>query len=419
MDLREKLKWLESDVPVPPSERRERFETDIGRFVEGEEASNAYGSFFRSVTVYPLDHRHGHTSLNLLSEIDSDIFSLVGKDEALTGVDLCKAIFLDTETTGLAGGTGTVPFLVGMGSFSSDGFRIEQFFMRDYDEEQALLHAVRERFEHSDALVSYNGKGYDLNLLRARFTLARMETPALHLPHLDLLYTARRLWRRRIADCTLPNIERCILHFHRQGDVPSYLIPGLYFDYLRSRQGKFLEPVFRHNRWDIVTLAALAGVAGRIYQNPQETLDHPLDFLSLGKALENAVRLKDAALCFQEALHHSLEKEEREEALRFLGFSLKRSGDWEGALRVWQHMTEALPHRIYPYEELAKYYEHRMGDFKKAAEVVERALDRIRMREALRPEMGAKEDMNNLTYRLSRLKRKIKRQGKYFLNKSH
>lgn len=409
MDLREKLRQFESDFQPGRRETSRKEYADIDRYVEGEVISNEYGSFFRSVTDYPEDHQHGRIRLNLLADTNPEIFGLVGKDEALTGANLRKAVFLDTETTGLAGGVGTVPFLVGLGYFSDDGFRIDQLFMRDLDEEHAVLHAVRERMENCEALVSYNGKAYDLNLLTSRFTLSRMENPVQDLPHLDLLFTVRRLWRRRIIDCSLSNVEQNILDFQRLGDVPGYLIPSLYFEYLRSRDGGLLEPVFTHNRWDIITLVVLAGLAGKIYQSPHEHLDHPLDLLSLGKALERLFRLEEAAVCFRSALNSPMEPETREEVLRHLGFSLKRLGRWENAVKVWEHMIETASRRVMPYEELAKYYEHRAGDFERATEVVLRALDWIRLMEELRPGLNFREDRRELEYRLARLKRRVER----------
>jgi uncharacterized protein YprB with RNaseH-like and TPR domain len=409
MDLREKLRQFESDFEPERREASRKERTDIDLVVEGEVVSNAYGRFFRSVTDYPEDHHHGRIRLNLLADTNPEIFGLVGRDEALTGVDLRKAVFLDTETTGLAGGAGTVPFLVGLGYFSDDGFHIDQLFMRDLDEEHAVLHAVRERLKNCEALVSYNGKAYDLNILASRFTLSRMENPVRDLPHLDLLFTVRRLWRRRIIDCSLSNVEHNILDFRRLGDIPGYLIPSLYFEYLRSRDGRLLEPVFTHNRWDIITLVALAGLAGKIYQSPHEHLDHPLDILSLGKALERLFRLEEAAVCFRSALNSPMEPETREEVLRHLGFSLKRLGRWENAARVWEHMIETASHRIMPYEELAKYYEHRVGDFERATEVVLRALDRIRLMEELRSGLNFREDRRDLEYRLARLRRRVER----------
>ena len=411
MDLREKLRQFESDLQSSRKKISRSYGADIDVHIAGEEVSNEFGSYFRSITVYPEDHQHGQISLNLLAETDPRIFGLVGKDEALIGVDLRKAVFIDTETTGLAGGAGTVPFLIGLGYFCDDGFRVDQFFMRDYDEERAVLNAVKERLENCEALVSYNGKAYDLNLMASRFTLARMDNPAFGLPHLDLLFTARRLWRRRIVDCSLSNVERQILDFHREHDVLSYLIPSLYFDYIRSRDGGILKSVFTHNRWDIITLVALAAVAGRIYQSPKESLNHPLDLLSLGKAFERMTRMEEAAFCFREALNYSLGSEEREEALSLLGFSLKRLSEWGKAVKVWEHMIESVPHRIGPYEELAKYYEHRDGDFERAIEVVGRAMERVRIIEELHPGLSITVDRRDLEYRLARLKRKLSRRS--------
>ena len=411
MDLRERLKQFESASHPVEGYTPRRDNADIDLYVAGEEVSNEFGHFFRSITVYPENYKHGSISLAQLTEIDPNTFGLVGKDDSLTGLDLRKAVFIDTETTGLVGGVGTVPFLVGLGYFFDDGFRVDQFFMRDYDEERAVLQGIKERLENCEALVSYNGKAYDLNLLASRFTLSRMENPAVNLPHLDLLFTASRLWRRRISDCSLSNIERCVLDFHRIGDIPSFMIPGLYFDYLRSRAGKLIKPVFTHNQWDIVTLVALAVVTGKIYQNPMEHLAHPLDLLSIGKAFQRLGRLEEASNTFREALNYTMESENREEVLRLLGFSLKRVGHWEGAVKVWEHMIETTSHRILPYEELAKFYEHQTSDFKRAMEVVHRALEWIRLMEELHPGLNLKGDQENLDYRLARLKRKVGRRG--------
>jgi uncharacterized protein YprB with RNaseH-like and TPR domain len=409
MDLRDKLKVFESDFQK--RERRQVRSTamDIDQFVSGEEMCNDYGRLFRSVTDYPQNQQHGRIPLELLWEADPNVFRLVGKDEALADVDLNRAVFLDTETTGLAGGAGTVPFLVGLGYFTNTGFQVEQFFMRDFDEEQALLHAVRDRLQDCTMLVSYNGKCYDLNVLLSRFTLSRMDHPLLELPHLDLLFTARRLWRRRIGDCSLTNVEQCVLGFHRVGDVPGFLIPGLYFDYLRSRNGQAIEPVFRHNRWDIVALVALTALTGQIYQSPKTHLDHPLDLLSLGKALENVFCFEQASACFQEALNYPMMSEEREDVLRMLGFCLKRMGHWDRAVKVWEHMVDAFPHRIFAYEELAKYHEHRSKNIDQAVGIVERALERIRIIEELRSGLYTQVDRKDLEYRLRRLNRKLKK----------
>ncbi len=409
MDLREKLRHFESDFSSQQIKAVSQKHEDIGKFVNGEEISNSYGRCFRSVTIYPENQKHGQVSLNFLLQLDPNVFRLVGKDETLSNVNIRKAIFIDTETTGLTGGVGTVPFLVGLGSFSEGGFRIEQFLMRDYNEEHAFLHFIKEKLEDCEALVSYNGKGYDLNLLASRFMLARMENPARDIPHLDLLFAARRLWHRRIADCSLSSVERHIINFNRQGDIPGYLIPGLYFDYLRSRDGKLLEPVFIHNRWDILSLVALAGITGQIYQDTGRSLAQPLDLISLGKAFEKLFQLDEAARCFREALNYHMEPRDREEALIRLGYSLKRLGRWELAVKVWKYMIDSTPHLLTPYEELAKYYEHRVREFEQAVAVVNRALDRIKIFEELYPGSSFYYK-NSFKYRLDRLKQKLAKQ---------
>ncbi|MBN2030369.1 ribonuclease H-like domain-containing protein [bacterium] len=407
MDLRDKLIQFESDFSTSASPVRERQFADIDQFVPGEEVTNPFGKFFRSVMVYPESHRHGEIPLNLIRESDPSIYGLVGKDESLSHVDIQKALFIDTETTGLAGGTGTLPFMIGMGYFTDEGFQVEQFLMRDYDEEHAVLHAVRDRLANCDMLVSYNGKCYDMNILSSRFTLTRIENPSLDLPHLDLLFSVRRLWRRRIGDCSLSNVERAVLGFYRENDIPGYLIPGLYFDYLRSRNGKLLESVFMHNRWDIVTLVVLAALMGRIYQSPHDHLSHPLDLLSLGKIFGNMFKHEEAVVCFREALNYTGKSEEREEILRLLGFFLKRRGEWERAIKVWEYMIKDYPHRIYAYEELAKYFEHQIKNFERAIEVVEQALGRACTMQALHPDQQIKRNGKNLEYRLARLRRKL------------
>jgi uncharacterized protein YprB with RNaseH-like and TPR domain len=409
MDLRDKLKQFDRELGLKSNKTVRSKKGGIEQVVSGEETVNDFGSFFRSVKIYPEDYEHGKMNLKLIWDVDPEIFSLVGKDGSLKSIDFNKVVFIDTETTGLAGGAGTVPFLIGIGFFTENGFQIEQFFMRDYNEERALLEAVSNRLKTCQTLVSYNGKCFDMNLLASRFTMARMTNPATDIPHLDLLFTVRRLWRRRIADCSLSNVERIILNFDRNGDIPGYMIPGIYFDYLRTGRATSMADVFRHNQWDIVTLAALAILTGKIYSDPVKHLNHAQDLLSIGKALEGVSRLEPAVECYRETLNLSVSKEEKEEALTSLGFTLKRLCQWERAVQVWEHMINKLSYRLIPYEELAKYYEHRTSEFKNAIDVVEKALERISYIENLPSNFSFARDREELEYRLARLERKNNR----------
>ena len=406
MDLREKLRQLDPGLTRIRQPARRQTGKAIEQLINGEVVSNAYGEFFRTITVFPNDHQHGCVSFDLLSEVRSDILELVGKDESLRNVDLRQAIFLDTETTGLAGGSGTVPFLVGLGYFYDDGFRVEQFFMRDYNEEKAVLHQIFERMKNYEVLVSYNGKAYDVNILTSRLTLGRMDPSFLNLPHLDLLFSVRRVWSQRIGACNLSHVEREILGFIRQDDIPSFMIPGLYFEYLKTGNGGCVEPIFTHNKWDIVALVVLTALLGRIYQSPADLLDHPFDLISIGKSFDRLYRHGEAVGCYRKALHYPLETHERERVLRSLGFSLKRAGDYENAAEVWEEMVGKHPDQIVPYEELAKYYEHQLGDFNRAIEIVNRALAAIDLFSQLHPDIQYGNDKRDLEYRLARLKRK-------------
>src|SRR5207245_11750591 len=189
-----------------------------------------------------------------------DVFALVARveSEALAAYLL---IFLVTETTGLAGGTGTYAFLVGAGWIEGDVFVVAQHFMRDLDEEPALLAALAPLLERAGGVVTFNGAGFDLPLLETRFVLARRRWPAT-LPHLDLLRPSRRVWTGCFDDCRLGTLERDVLGLAREEDVPGALIPSLYFDWLRRRRAAPLARVFAHNRDDVLSLAALVGWFG-------------------------------------------------------------------------------------------------------------------------------------------------------------
>jgi uncharacterized protein len=409
MDLREKLDRLGVTGPQAPTERVRRVRDNLSDHVSGSEIRSGSGSCFLSSSVFPDGHAHGRERIRGWFDVAPDILAWMGRDPALSGADPRRAVFLDTETTGLAGGTGTVPFLVGIGAFDGTDFRIDQYFMRDFDEERAALEAVAGRLEEADLLVSYNGKCFDATLLATRFTLSRMRTRIRELPHVDLLFTARRIYKRRLGDCSLANVERRVIGFERTDDVPGFLIPGLYFDFLRTRDAAGIAPVFRHNVWDILALAALAAASGRMYGNPLESVDHPLDGLGLGRAFESLGRFEAAASCYAKALERPIGAEDREEALIRLGFALKRSGDWAAMAAAWERAAAETRVPIRALVELAKYHEHRSGELRRALEAAEGALARIDAIETLHPGPVFQESRENLARRISRIRSKLAR----------
>lgn len=166
-------------------------------------------------------------------------------------------LFLDTETTGLAGGAGTLVFLVGLGRLRGDAFALTQYLCTSYAAERAMLAAVAGEVREGDHLVSFNGKSYDLPLLASRFRLNRTTATLGNLPHLDLLHTLRRAHRKTLPDCKLKTLEEKLLGFRRTDDLPGSQAPLAWQRWLRNKDGELLARVAKHNRLDVLVMAAL------------------------------------------------------------------------------------------------------------------------------------------------------------------
>ena len=350
---------------------------------------------------FALPHHHGGQDLSHARQIASEPLQLLARsDMPPPGGD--RLLYLDTETTGLAGGTGTYAFLVGVGFFDGDGFEVRQYFMRDLDEEPALLAALEALFRSFDGFVTYNGAGFDLALLETRFVLARRRWLGDRF-HLDLLNPARRLWSERLDDCRLGTLERHVLRFTREDDLPGALIPSVYFDYLRTRRPAELPRIFEHNRHDILSLAALTGwVAAAVGRAPALDLC-PEEMAGLGRIWEGT-DLERGLACYRMALERGLGSPGRERLLFRLARWEKRLARWDEARALWQaaiSIDRGFDPR--PWEEIAKLYEHRQRDFTAARGVVEDALSRARLHRASERVLGAFE------HRLDRLTRRLER----------
>ena len=248
-DLRRIIRRIETRQP--PRTAREPIE----RIVGGEVVDTGAGSLLVVRREYPATYQHGRVPLAGLRQAPLELLGRVARVPSCV-TDAGRLLFLDTETTGLAGGTGTYAFLVGAGWLEDDRFVVTQYFMRDLDEEPALLAALAPVVERAEALVTFNGGGFDVPLLETRFVLARRRWPGA-VPNLDLLRPARRVWAAYLDDCRLSTLERAVLGLARETDVPGGLIPTFYFDWLRWRRASPLARVFAHNRDDVLSLAAL------------------------------------------------------------------------------------------------------------------------------------------------------------------
>ena len=326
----------------------------------------------------------------------------------MSGIELPEAfdprriLYLDTETTGL-GGSGTVAFLVGLGYLTDTGFEVHQFLMRDYDEEAFLLKHVEAGLKRFDMICTFNGRTFDVPLLEGRFLMNRMDRKSLEMPHIDLLQTARRLWRLRLGRCNLGRLETVILGKPREDDLPGSEVPQRYFTYLKTRQESLLDDILAHNAQDIASLCVLLTHMAEMYEHP-ELVRFSEDVYSMGRALERFDYPEEARKCYRLASRGRVGAE----ASSALARSYRRAGDRAKAAEVWEEMIRARKGGPAPYIELAKYQEHVLRDAKAALETTDRALMMI-SEVSLRPGEAVQETKNELQYRRLRLKRKLER----------
>jgi uncharacterized protein YprB with RNaseH-like and TPR domain len=341
----------------------------------GDVESNPLGSHYLVRSIYGDDYFHGKVRLSRFSCGDlSGLMKLMREKGGVPARD--RIVFLDTETTGIQGGTGMCPFLVGLGCFQDGDFHMIQFFIRDFDEEPSMLYALGEFLSRFELAVTYNGAAFDIPLLETRFTLARLDSPFAGMSHLDLLFTARRLWRNGHGSCRLTALEREMISFLRGADVPGSMIPRAYFDYVQGRPGSVLRGVFTHNAYDVVSLAALTiHACDRVMLDPAP-LDDPLDLYSLARAQQNSADWRRSIRLYEMALAGGLAEPVRRKALEDLSVVYRRGGEHERSLEVCVQLM-AYPEFSMPgYEGAAIYYERVPGDFESALRVLEEGISR-------------------------------------------
>ena len=231
---------------------------------------SAHGAVDVARQMFPHAHRHGSAPIKRALQVESQTLTDLALDPGLVDVDLSRALFLDTETTGLAGGTGTIPFLVGAAEFVGQGLRTTQYLVRQPGEEKPMLRALHKKIERASCLITYNGKSFDWPLLRNRYVLNRVKLPR-GIPHIDLLHCSRRVFKQRLGRVRLVDLESHVLEFDRVDDVDGSEIPWIYWDFQDSRDGSELFGVFEHNVHDLVALAAILGELASRYEKEAST----------------------------------------------------------------------------------------------------------------------------------------------------
>ncbi|MGQ9516480.1 MAG: ribonuclease H-like domain-containing protein [Anaerolineae bacterium] len=411
MDWRKRLEnlgLLRSSRTNAAGLTRRPLQRPIEEVVPGQIIETPAGPCFLSEQRFTADSPHGRWPLGDLLQRPPEILGrLLDPPERAPALEPRQIIFLDTETTGLAGGTGTYAFLVGIGFFADEQtFVIRQFFMRDFDEEPAQLQALIEALEPFGALGSFNGCAFDVPILETRLALQRLPSRLSRLPHLDLLRPARRVWRRVLMSCALSNLEQAVLAVRRTGaDVPSWMIPSLYFQYLQTGEAAPLAGVFYHNQQDILSMVTLANHLCRLLENPAETGRHPMELAGLARWHETHGDMERAIALYREALIYPLPPEEHARLLRRLSALLKRAGRLEEALETWQAMMNAgdAEQAVEVLVELAKFHEWQTRDIARALEATDQA---IATAAGLRPSPARALILQDLQHRRERLLRK-------------
>ncbi len=359
-------------APRPPLRPGGEF---IEELLSGELVTTPLGQHFETEKLWENHRRHGSVYISDLIELPEDLLDPLSAG-SVAGSHPTKWAFLDTETTGLAGGTGTYAFLIGVGSIDAQGFRLRQFFMRDYGEEASLLHRLSEYLAQFDVLITYNGKSYDQPLLETRFRMSRARHPFDRMQHLDLLFGARRLWKLRLESCRLVELEHRILGVERQGDLPGEMIPYVYFDFLRSQKAFQVVPIFHHNALDILSLACLTAIVPFAFRSPANAaFGHGADHIGLARWLLQAERQEEALCLFRRALEMGLPDELLFRTMWDIALLERRMGKQDASLAMVTELTVSRnPYRAKAFAELAKHYEHREKNYAMALEMTRSAL---------------------------------------------
>jgi uncharacterized protein YprB with RNaseH-like and TPR domain len=346
---------------------------DPAEILDGEWKQSGSTRFLVVERSYAPGHRHG----------SSTVAESLPPDEGWSRLGLlagtpCRGnlLFIDLETTGLAGGAGSYAFLVGCGWFGRGRFHVRQFLLTSFACERALLEALRDVACTLDAVVTYNGKSFDLPLIETRYALNRLSTPFAEMAHVDMLHHARRLWHGHDEGHRLSNLEFSLLGHDREGDVPGFEIPSRYFHFVRTGDARPLDAVLEHNRRDLLSLALLTSRAAQLLDQGVAGAATAREALGIGRLYERAGMTADALACYARA--GEMGPGVCAEALYAHAVLLRRTRRYAAAANVWQRLLDLAdcPPRLErdAAEALAVHHEHRLRSLLSARGLALRSL---------------------------------------------
>lgn len=370
-NLSDRLKRLGVQLGISqPLQTSSGKQKPLEELVPGRNLGTIFGEIFSLNHTYPESQQHGHLPLKPLTAHHW----LARWAKAPSSPALESLIFLDTETTGLSGGTGTMPFMIGAGRFIEDQFVVEQFFVRNPSEEAAQLAALSSFVEGVEGIVTYNGKSFDMPIINTRYIMQRLSNPFTSATHFDLLPFTRRIWKSRLGQCNLGNIERQVLGFQReQADIPGYLVPDFYREYLFSGDATHMPGIFYHNEIDVLSLSALFSWLAAILEDPSDDrFTDPGDLLSVGRVLEHLEREQLADQVYASDRLQQLTETDRQKGLLLRAGIQKRKGNLEEACALWHEAASSGS--LEALIELTKVFEHQKRDYDSALHCTNQAL---------------------------------------------
>lgn len=355
---------------------------------------------------YPLENYPFFQELQQKNFVLKD-FHRITLEPAAEELNLRRTLFIDLETTGLSGGAGTYAFLIGLGHIELDHIVVRQYLLPDFQYEWLLLKYIENNLGNFENIISFNGKSFDIPLLRNRFVLNRMDSVLDELMHIDVLYAARRLWKKRVSACDLQNLEYVILGQERQYDVPSEMIPHIYFEFIRKRRAAMLRDVLEHNFYDITNMVLLSLVIGQVVEDPLDRLEEHDDIYSLARFYYHWKFFREALPLLEYLIDSPLDKMLKNDVSFLLSMTHKKMGNFKKSSLLFKRLLKSSKDHPEAIEELAKYYEHREKNYSAALELVEQSIEYTTLLEQLDRESPLLQIKASLQYRHQRLLRKI------------
>ncbi|RPI02926.1 MAG: hypothetical protein EHM72_02880 [Calditrichaeota bacterium] len=414
-DLKNKLEQLlgkSRNIPnIEPVEILSSVDANEELLREGiRQNENLFGTFWQRDKEFNAEFEYGQCTIGDFIRLPASKLALIAGSVDYQNLIPEDLIFIDTETTGLAGGTGTYVFLVGLAFVQDQTLQLQQYLMPDLRHEKAMLTEIERILQKKKCLISYNGKAYDIPLLKTRMTLNRMSFPFESMNHIDLLYVVRRLWKKKLASCSLDSVERTVAGITRINDVSGSIIPSIYLDFLRNRSIAPLIPVLKHNVQDLLTMSAILVLISRLFEDDVSVLsgDPVWIFRMLCKTNQDHQALmigsESSAIKFKRSDLNSLMIEKAK--------LLKRQRRFLEAVELWNSCISTSLIMEEAYRELAMFYEHVAGDFDRAMTIVQAFKQRIEIHRELYPDSTRSFD-EQWQNRFNRLSMKISSRDKF------